>query len=590
MYTICTPAFFVRNNSVSVLCGSYKKRKSMKTKITLLLLCLSSISYTQNPQWLNQEHIKDRDTFRKSVFVNSSSGGVVVNFLQQQTEQQGGGSNIPDRRFLFAYGENGNALWSFETNQINIFDLLVKEEGAFWLVGFGTGEVHIGNQTITSPQPYPQNRSLYFIEINSSGVVVDYFVYTLSFDIFPLLADVVFDQNGDFVILATIHPDQILPIPFEFGNFNTTLDPDERLHIVAKMDTEGNPGEIFTYTSPRFIPTPTFPQHLAVNSDTGEIIFTGRMGSTLTIGNTTHTQPSVYQQLYLGLLDSDYTLITTTAEEISTYGTLVYEVSYNPVTSSFYLLGTWGDTLYYGQSQPLSGHTGTVENMYLAQITPETTSLNNLISFIPQNHEFSSFISFLDMQTAANGSIYLCGTVTDSEIAINGELHQIQSGSPLLNYESLVVKISPTFEIASLLNSQDEGNSIYRSIVIDDENIYCSGDFLNDFHFGNLTAMSVGGSVDGIIVKLTDPELSTNNPVATPERVSVFPNPTFGIIHFQTQVAIDAVLLYDISGKRTDIPFITSEKILNISTLPSGVYFAHIIAEGHTQIQKIIKK
>src|SRR5690554_6431507 len=251
MYTICTPAFFVRNNSVSVLCGSYKKRKSMKTKITLLLLCLSSISYTQNPQWLNQEHIKDRDTFRKSVFVNSSSGGVVVNFLQQQTEQQEGGSNIPDRRFLFAYGENGNALWSFETNQINIFDLLVKEEGAFWLVGFETGEVHIGNQTITSPQPYPQNRSLYFIEINSSGVVVDYFVYTLSFDIFPLLADVVFDQNGDFVILATIHPDQILPIPFEFGNFNTTLDPDERLHIVAKMDTEGNFGEIFTYTSPR---------------------------------------------------------------------------------------------------------------------------------------------------------------------------------------------------------------------------------------------------------------------------------------------------------------------------------------------------
>lgn len=127
-------------------------------------------------------------------------------------------------------------------------------------------------------------------------------------------------------------------------------------------------------------------------------------------------------------------------------------------------------------------------------------------------------------------------------------------------------------------------------MVIAGENLYCSGDFLNDFQFGNLTAMSVGGSVDGLVVKFTDSELSVSNPVAVSQHVPVYPNPTFGPVYFQSKNDIENVSLYDISGKRIALPYIASEKTINLSSLSKGVYFLHTVVHGQTQVHKIIKK
>src|SRR5690606_27406730 len=136
----------------------------------------------------------------------------------------------------------------------------------------------------------------------------------------------------------------------------------------------------------------------------GSILFAGRFGEELTIGEITYTSTSDYQQLYIGLLDDDLNLISSTTNNVATFGTLLHQIVFNETTESFYVLGTWGNELHYGQSTPVQGHTGTVQNMYLAKLLPDSVMLDTIIPFIPQTNLFQYFMGLYDMVISENGS------------------------------------------------------------------------------------------------------------------------------------------------------------------------------------------
>jgi hypothetical protein len=77
----------------------------------------------------------------------------------------------------------------------------------------------------------------------------------------------------------------------------------------------------------------------------------------------------------------------------------------------------------------------------------------------------------------------------------------------------------------------------------------------------------------------------TNN-----QKFAVYPNPATDIIHIHSVTSqIKNTLIYSVAGQLMQSAPSNSEKI-NISNLPSGIYFLEIItSEGYTQIQQFIK-
>ena len=69
---------------------------------------------------------------------------------------------------------------------------------------------------------------------------------------------------------------------------------------------------------------------------------------------------------------------------------------------------------------------------------------------------------------------------------------------------------------------------------------------------------------------------------------AIFPNPTDGLLHIQTDLPNFRFLLYDISGK---LLISSKEKDLNLSTYPSGIYLLHFYdGEKMIGVEKIVKR
>lgn len=68
----------------------------------------------------------------------------------------------------------------------------------------------------------------------------------------------------------------------------------------------------------------------------------------------------------------------------------------------------------------------------------------------------------------------------------------------------------------------------------------------------------------------------------------IFPNPTDGLLHIQTDLSDFHYLLYDISGK---LLIYSKEKELNLSAYPSGIYLLHFYdGEKRMGVEKIVKR
>ena len=69
---------------------------------------------------------------------------------------------------------------------------------------------------------------------------------------------------------------------------------------------------------------------------------------------------------------------------------------------------------------------------------------------------------------------------------------------------------------------------------------------------------------------------------------AIFPNPTDGLLHIQTDLPDFRFLLYDISGK---LLISNKEKELNLSNYPSGIYLLHFYdGEKRLGVEKIVKQ
>jgi hypothetical protein len=68
------------------------------------------------------------------------------------------------------------------------------------------------------------------------------------------------------------------------------------------------------------------------------------------------------------------------------------------------------------------------------------------------------------------------------------------------------------------------------------------------------------------------------------------PNPSEGLVRINTETAVN-VTVSDLTGKVVfEMPAVTKETTMNLSTLQKGVYFVKMEGAGTSQTQKLLLK
>jgi hypothetical protein len=101
-------------------------------------------------------------------------------------------------------------------------------------------------------------------------------------------------------------------------------------------------------------------------------------------------------------------------------------------------------------------------------------------------------------------------------------------------------------------------------------------------------AFGTGTGMPGSTLYLDNFSVTGMNSVAqmTSAMLNVYPNPTSGILTFETSGAIDHVAIYNINGQ---LQLNTTEATIDITNLPSGIYFYTVISAGKTYQGKVNK-
>lgn len=95
---------------------------------------------------------------------------------------------------------------------------------------------------------------------------------------------------------------------------------------------------------------------------------------------------------------------------------------------------------------------------------------------------------------------------------------------------------------------------------------------------------------DNISLKATNTIdlLAVNDVVNTKTNIGIYPNPTTDFLKFDTNAKIDAVQVFDISGKAVNAQLIDNQ--VDVRNLQNGVYLLKITTAEGTSSQKFIKK
>lgn len=81
--------------------------------------------------------------------------------------------------------------------------------------------------------------------------------------------------------------------------------------------------------------------------------------------------------------------------------------------------------------------------------------------------------------------------------------------------------------------------------------------------------------------------LETSSISSQQKKIEIFPNPVSDILNIKTKDDIKVIEVYDISGKKL---ITTTDKVLNVHSLPKGSYVVKIITDKETTVKKFIKK
>src|SRR5690606_17371302 len=91
------------------------------------------------------------------------------------------------------------------------------------------------------------------------------------------------------------------------------------------------------------------------------------------------------------------------------------------------------------------------------------------------------------------------------------------------------------------------------------------------------------------LMDLSCEDLSTETGLEMTEGiVKVYPNPSDGIVHIQTEEEIKEIRLFSVTGQLLNTK--QEQNIIDLSGYSKGTYFIRITSENGTTVKKLMKK
>ena len=264
---------------------------------------------------------------------------------------------------------------------------------------------------------------------------------------------------------------------------------------------------------------------------------------------------------------------------------------------NIYTTGSFSDTVDF---DPNTG----VSNLISANIFPE--------SYVQKLDPYGNFLwaksiggisgdEGASIKVDSLGSVYTCGFFSDTvdfdpdsvgvaSLISNGRadiyIQKLDSNGNFLWAKSMG---GPRDDIGKSLFVNFTGTVLYTTGWFDD--IFDMGWCGTGTNYGNgpcyfdhVTLDSYGGA-DIYIQKLSTALSGINEKEES--HISIYPNPTDGIITINSIESIGQVKLFDYSGR---IILETNDKTIDLSTLDNGIYFIEINRKNEKMIQKVVKQ
>lgn len=105
----------------------------------------------------------------------------------------------------------------------------------------------------------------------------------------------------------------------------------------------------------------------------------------------------------------------------------------------------------------------------------------------------------------------------------------------------------------------------------------------------SISALTTSTALDGLAFSIeAGSVLGTSEVYSSVKKITVYPNPTSEILNIKTDAKINAVSVFDISGRKVDVKF--EDNKANVKSLPSGTYLINVETEKGKITEKFIKK
>ena len=251
-------------------------------------------------------------------------------------------------------------------------------------------------------------------------------------------------------------------------------------------------------------------------------------------------------------------------------------------------LGDGGSGVIYVQGQ---GHQNIDVNIL------NTTITNNINNGTGDNYK-GSLLFYRHPQATGSKNMALNNCIIwDNE----GDIHSIIKNTAGIDFNSLAVNNTLLeHPIAANLLNVAKTNIIIGSPMFTDStnNVFTLKAGSPAIDAGtqsglNLSTKDLGGT-ERVLGSEIDLGCYEYNPTAsvknrTYNSISIYPNPTTGLLNIQNQQPINQVTVTDITGKVL-IDIKTQKSILDVSQLPTGVYILKVIENGTLATARFIKQ
>lgn len=97
-----------------------------------------------------------------------------------------------------------------------------------------------------------------------------------------------------------------------------------------------------------------------------------------------------------------------------------------------------------------------------------------------------------------------------------------------------------------------------------------------------------GNFGDSDTIRFCVPNFVDTNPIFTSKKITLFPNPTSGIINFKTDDLPDEILIYDVLGKLIQQINTPNSTVLNLNNYQKGFYFIRFRFDNQWVTEKVL--